>query len=152
MGQIMRAIKKIIVHCSASKFGDSAAIDRWHKERGWQGIGYHYVILNGERIARAHYNGAEDGELEAGRDEGTVGAHCLGHNADSLGICLIGDKIFTPAQLRTLGELIIALMKKYVLSPKDVYGHYEFEPYKTCPNLNMNAVRTALTEPEEPFV
>ena len=47
----MREIKKIIIHCSDSEFGDAALIDKWHKERGWTGIGYHYVILNGCRKA-----------------------------------------------------------------------------------------------------
>jgi hypothetical protein len=37
----MRAIKQIIIHCSDSEFGNVIQIDRWHRERGWKGIGYH---------------------------------------------------------------------------------------------------------------
>ena len=45
----MRKIDSIIVHCSATKAGQdftAADIDRWHRERGFNGIGYHYVILS----------------------------------------------------------------------------------------------------------
>lgn len=145
----LKSVKKIIIHCSASDFGDAATIDRWHKERGWDRIGYHYVILNGVRVARAGYKPSEDGLLETGRDERTMGAHCYGHNSESLGICIVGNKDFTPAQLRTLGEICRSLMKRYGLTAKDVYGHCEFEPHKTCPNIDMNTIRAALTATEE---
>ena len=50
---IMRKIDSIIIHCSATKVGQdftAADIDRWHRERGFNGIGYHYVVcLDGER-------------------------------------------------------------------------------------------------------
>ena len=47
MGGPVREIKKVIIHCSDSDFGTASVIDGWHKERGWDGIGYHYVITNG---------------------------------------------------------------------------------------------------------
>ena len=62
----MRNIDSIIVHCSATKAGQdftAADIDCWHRERGFNGIGYHYVI----RL---------DGKLEKGRDVSLAGAHC----------------------------------------------------------------------------
>ena len=43
----MRKIKEIIIHCSATKEGRNytvADIDRWHRERGFFCIGYHFVI------------------------------------------------------------------------------------------------------------
>lgn len=140
----MRPIKKIIVHCSASEFGDAAAIDRWHKERGWEGIGYHFVILNGVRVSRAPYNAKDDGLIEFGRSEATIGAHCKGQNKESLGICIIGEKTFTPDQIMALYRLLRKLLSQYCLQPKDVWGHYEFEPHKTCPNLDMGTVRSRL--------
>lgn len=76
----MRNIDSIIVHCSATKAGldfTATDIDRWHRERGFNGIGYHYVI----RL---------DGKLEKGRDVTLAGAHCKGWNERSVGICYIG--------------------------------------------------------------
>ena len=76
----MRKIDSIIVHCSATKAGQdftAADIDRWHRERGFNGIGYHYVI----RL---------DGRLEKGREIDLAGAHSKGWNERSVGICYIG--------------------------------------------------------------
>ena len=73
----MRHINEIIIHCSATPEGRDytvADIDRWHKARGWRGIGYHYVIYR-------------DGSVHAGRPVEQIGAHCTGHNANSIGIC-----------------------------------------------------------------
>lgn len=43
----MGRIDKIIINCSDSDWGDAEVIDEWHRERGWDGIGYHYIICNG---------------------------------------------------------------------------------------------------------
>ena len=63
----MRTIDSIIIHCSATSCGkDFTAIDidRWHRQRGFDGIGYHYVIrLNGT--------------IENGRPIVKPGAHCI---------------------------------------------------------------------------
>jgi len=81
----LRASTKYIVwHCSATdpdRFVDAAQIDQWHRERGWQGIGYHFVILR-------------DGTVEAGEDLLRVGAHVQGVNNISVGVCLIGGVNF----------------------------------------------------------
>ena len=79
----MRNIDSIIVHCSATKAGQdftATDIDRWHRERGFNGIGYHYVV----RL---------DGKLEKGRDVSLAGAHCKGWNKRSIGICYIGCSV-----------------------------------------------------------
>ncbi|MBQ0048079.1 MAG: N-acetylmuramoyl-L-alanine amidase [Prevotellaceae bacterium] len=76
----MRTINELIIHCSATAEGKdftAADIDRWHRVQGWSGIGYHFVI----RL---------DGTVEPGRPIDKAGAHCSGHNANSLGICYIG--------------------------------------------------------------
>ena len=76
----MRGITTIAVHCAATTPDmdiGAATIDRWHKERGFSSIGYHYVIRR-------------DGTLETGRPLNTPGAHVQGHNAHSIGICLAG--------------------------------------------------------------
>lgn len=139
-----RQIKRIILHCSASAWGDASAIDKWHKERGWEGIGYHYVIVGG-RVAASRYDPNADGWVQKGRPIETQGAHCLGHNEDSIGVCLIGERHFTPEQLLTALPVVLAsLLKEYGLTVDDIYGHYELDDKKTCPNIEMNRYRAVL--------
>ena len=129
----MRQIKEIILHCSATAEGRDytvADIDRWHKARGWRGIGYHYVIYR-------------DGSVHPGRPVEQIGAHCTGHNANSIGICYIGGLAAdnktpkdtrTPAQIQALRNLVGELKKKY--PGARVHGHNEFAA-KACPCFNV---------------
>lgn len=129
----MRKITKIIVHCSATPEGRDytvADIDRWHKQRGWKGIGYHYVIYR-------------DGSVHAGRDVEQIGAHCTGQNANSIGICYIGGMTAdnkkpkdtrTPAQKVALRDLVERLRTKYPVAT--VHGHREFAN-KACPSFDV---------------
>lgn len=76
----MRKISEIIVHCSATPEGRDYTVEditRWHKARGFNTIGYHYVVYR-------------DGTVHNGRPVTLIGAHCEGHNADSIGVCYIG--------------------------------------------------------------
>ena len=122
-------VKYLIVHCSATTEGKdfrAKDIDKWHKQQGWSCIGYHYVI-------------DLDGTTEKGRDESKAGAHCLGHNGESLGICYIGGLAKdgkTPKDTRTetqkaaLIKLLKELKAKY---PKaKIVGHNQFAK-KACP-------------------
>ena len=132
----------VIVHCSASKFGNAAEITRWHLERGFTTIGYHYVILNGH-IGAKKYHKEFNGTIETGRpidddawfelDE--IGAHTLGHNS-CVGICLIGESgEFTSKQIDSLVKLLKMLKKQFV-SIK-VYQHSDFEVTKPwCAGLD----------------
>lgn len=66
----LRPVTLLIIHCTATPTGrevSRAEVDRWHRERGWDGIGYHYLI---------HL----DGSIEQGRQEGRVGAPCKEYN------------------------------------------------------------------------
>lgn len=118
-------IEKIVIHCSDSPHGrgdDAKTIHRWHLERSFSGIGYHWVIT-------------ETGALQAGRPEYWLGAHVRGHNDDSIGICLIGRDVFTAAQLGTLADLVKSRLQKY--PDATVYGHSDIDPNKTCPNFDV---------------
>jgi len=136
----MRLINKLIIHCSDSEWGTVQEIDKWHKARGWSGCGYHYVILNGIFDSRGYCFKALDGQICTGRPLQRIGAHCRGHNRDSIGICLIGKKDFTDAQFRSLIALVSEL--KMVLRVNSVYGHNHFNRHKTCPNFDINRVLT----------
>ena len=127
----MRNINLIIVHCSATPEGRNVAvadIDRWHRERGFDGIGYHYVVYI-------------DGSVHEGRPLNKVGAHCKGHNANSIGICYVGgvDLNGKPKDTRTLAQkdaLVNLLMRLKRRFPKAVIrGHRDFAA-KACPSFD----------------
>jgi len=118
-------INKITIHCSASPQGrgdNAETIHRWHRERGWSGIGYHYVIV-------------ESGELQRGRPEYWKGAHAKNHNTGNIGICLIGNDFFTEEQYKTLEALLLKLVIKY--PGVTIKGHYFYDTHKTCPNFDV---------------
>ena len=133
----MREINKIVVHCSATQEGkniSAATIDKWHKKRGWRGIGYHYVI-------------GLDGLIELGRPVEQVGAHVKGHNKNSIGICYVGGveaerdddgewvakDTRTPEQKESLLMLLKVLKKVHPTAT--IHGHNEFAA-KSCPCFN----------------
>ena len=148
----MRAIEKIYLHCSASGWGTVQEITRWHLERGFRTIGYHWLITNlfptwtsfKENIAQREY----DGKLWVGRPEEEVGAHVRGENNLSLGICMVGDEVFTLNQHDTAIDHATYLCHQYGLDAIDVRGHCEhwldqgLPPQKSCPNLDMEQFRT----------
>lgn len=128
----MRTINKIIIHCSATPEGRNVTvkdIDSWHRNRGFDKIGYHHVIYL-------------DGSIHTGRAEEIIGAHTAGHNASSIGICYIGGvdtsmkpkDTRTPQQKTALRNLIKDLQKKY--PGATVHGHNEFSA-KACPSFNV---------------
>ncbi len=130
----MRKINKIIIHCTATPEGrehDVADIRRWHLKRGFNDIGYHYLI---------HI----DGTIEEGRPITRQGAHCSGQNRGSIGICYVGGMskdmkkakdTRTQAQKDSLIKLMHELIYKY---NKDmtIHGHNEYAN-KACPSFNV---------------
>lgn len=143
--------KRIIIHCSASSWGSAAEIRKWHLERDWTDCGYHFVIGNG-KIRTDLYLDSQDGSVEIGRridgdqivEDGEQGAHAYGFNSDSIGICLIGTDEFTGRQIGSLLDLIRDLKLRFELKNVDIIGHYEINPAKSCPNLDMKAFRQIL--------
>lgn len=130
MGKEIRDIDTIIIHCSASDraaHDDWRVIKRWHLERGWRDIGYHYIIQR-------------DGGIRIGRPIHEAGAHVKGHNDNSIGICLTGDQDFTVSQFETLGKLVKNLRLLFNLEAKDIKPHNAFNIDKTCPNFKLSDV------------
>ena len=131
----MRKIDKIIIHCTATPEGRDctvADIDRWHRERGFSGIGYHYVVYL-------------DGSIHEGRPVAKPGAHCKGQNARSIGVCYVGGMdaagkrpkdTRTPAQKAALRGLVAKLKAEY--PGATVHGHNEFAA-KACPCFDAKA-------------
>lgn len=127
----MRQINEIIVHCTATKEGQNFKVEdinRWHKQRGWNMIGYHYVVYL-------------DGTIHQGRSEDQIGAHCLKHNTNSIGVVYVGGldangkpkDTRTEAQKQGLRKLLTELKHKY---PKaTIHSHKDFAP-KACPSFD----------------
>jgi N-acetylmuramoyl-L-alanine amidase len=127
----MRTITRIFVHCSDSYAHMDINVDtirEWHvKERGWNDIGYHYVILR-------------NGEIEKGRPDHVIGAGVKGYNRDSIHICMIGgkpDANFTFKQYRTLMMLKEVLDTEY--GNPTWLGHRDVDKGKTCPCFDVTS-------------
>ena len=128
----MRRINRIILHCSATEAGinhDEDDVRRWHKDRGWADVGYHFVITL-------------DGKVQMGRSWEDIGSHTKGHNNDSLGVCYIGGMkdgrpkdTVTPEQDKSIRNLIAAL--RTIFGPLKLHGHNEFAN-KACPSFKVN--------------
>ena len=121
----MRAITKHIVHCSDSLDGDVTVIRQWHKERGWDDVGYHFIVRR-------------DGEVEVGRTLDVIGAHCAGFNQDSVGTCLVGRDQFSERQFAALKR--IHVMLRALFPGVSLHGHREFNAGKTCPNFDVHKI------------
>ena len=137
-----RTINEIILHCTATPRGwmgkntlgeQVAEIRRWHvQERGWRDIGYHWII-------------GRDGSIAKGRDESQQGAHCKGHNAQSLGVALVGghgsrkDDLFTlhytPEQDAALRRLIGDIRAR-LGAQIPIHGHHRYAA-KACPGFDV---------------
>ena len=132
----MRRINEIIVHCTATPAGREvtvADVRRWHKARGFADIGYHYLIYL-------------DGSVHEGRPLEQIGAHCVGHNQHSIGVCYVGGlkspsgaqpsgsfvpgDTRTPEQKRSLLALLSELKQRF--PEATIHGHREFAN-KACP-------------------
>lgn len=128
----MNKIDAIVVHCSATKAGQDIGkkeITQMHLQRGFQTIGYNYII----RL---------DGTIEVGRSLTINGAHCnskgfsgVSYNKHSIGICYVGGldahgiaaDTRTPEQKKALRELIAKLIKQHP-DIKEILGHRDTSP------------------------
>ena len=128
----MRLVKEIIIHCSATREGQQVSVDTirdWHLAKGWNDIGYHFYI-------------DLDGTINKGRDIDKMGAHCKGHNRNSIGICYCGGVEAdgkTPKDTRTQEQkdsLLNVLKTLKAMYPEAViYSHNEFAA-KACPSFD----------------
>lgn len=145
-------VKFIAVHCSATQASADigrAEIDRWHRQKGWLMIGYHFVIRR-------------DGTIERGRPIDMAGAHVEGHNHESIGICMVGgvkqvpdadgkddpdgpqwdlepENNFTEDQFQSLAQLVLELRNKGY-GAATVQGHRDFPGVtKACPSFDVKS-------------
>lgn len=135
----------VVLHHSASAEGGAQRFDGWHKARGWDGVGYDFVIGNGTDTA--------DGALETTFrwKEQRDGAHVKGWNDIAIGICLVGnfeETDPTPAQRETLVRLVRHLRRRFSIPRERVVGHGSFGD-TLCPGkrFDVKAIAKA-TDPD----
>lgn len=96
-------------------------VDAWHRAKGWNGIGYNWFI-------------EKDGKTVKGRDEKSEGAHTIGYNNKSIGICLAGNFDATmpaTAQIESLRILLKQKMVEFKIPKEKIVPHRTFAN-KTC--------------------
>ena len=134
----MREIDTIILHCTATPAGREVTIeevDRWHRERGFRCVGYHFLVLL-------------DGSVQTGRQLSEVGAHCRNHNLRSVGIAYVGGLTTDgkPADTRTKEQRkVLRALVEYVQDivyrqqgtiPR-VVTHHMLDHSKACPCFTL---------------
>ena len=124
-------IKTIILHHTASDIPEHDNMDtirEWHLAKGFDMEGYHYLVR-------------KSGLVELGRPLSMQGAHCYGHNEDSIGIALSGLKEFTPKQFNSCAKLCVNL---YQLLGATVKLHKDITSTE-CPNFDLFEIQSRMT-------
>lgn len=138
-----RAWKYIVVHHSDTPVGSAARFDRAHKARGWEMLGYDFVIGNGSETP--------DGMIEVGPrwayqlDGAHTGTPDHRFNEWGIGICLVGNFDLngpTAKEMDSLARLCAYLMKTYNIPARNILGHRDCKP-TDCPGryMDINQVR-----------
>jgi len=126
------------------KFPDGShwmdGIDGYHRSKGWNGIGYHFVVM-------------PDGLIYVGRRLDTRGAHTVGHNYKAIGVCALGnfdEEELEGEQLSSVKYLLAFLLHRFSIPTDNLYFHRDFAN-KTCPGLklDLNHVRNVISEISE---
>lgn len=127
--QKRQGTKYLILHHAAASKASPEDIHQWHLEKGWSGIGYHWVIR-------------KDGNIYQGRPIDVLGAHCEGWNSFSLGICFEGNYEMeqpTPEQIQSGIDLIRYVRRTY--KNITILRHKDANPgTTTCPGANFRNI------------
>lgn len=151
----MKHVDYIVIHCAATFSNQNIGaddIDNWHRAKGWNGCGYHFVIKRDGTI-----ESEQDGHPCRAIDEAGAHVGSLGHNLNrrSIGICLVGgaercpktekprpQKNFTEAQWESLDDLVYRLKGLEQYKNTDIVGHRDLikkynGSFKMCPCFNV---------------
>jgi hypothetical protein len=125
----------IVIHHLGDPFGTPESIHRQHLSYGYQGLGYHFLVGNG--------NGLADGNIHVGYRwiEQLPGAHVVGeagqlHNEHSIGICLVGNgdrQPYSDRQMKHLVRLVQRMQKECGIPADAVHLHTDLSPSLTSP-------------------
>ncbi|MFA6028463.1 MAG: peptidoglycan recognition family protein [Elusimicrobiota bacterium] len=115
-------------------------IQEYHQNgRGWNDIGYHYLVDAAGRVFQ-------------GRPEGVVGSHVANHNTGNVGISLLGSyhppksHEFTAAQKDAIRRIGVWLRDGHGVSPDSYKGHRDYNPQTDCPGDGVYPLMSAIRE------
>ena len=140
----MRTVDTIIIHCSDTPTGRNDQIedcDKWHVDKGFKRDEIHRINFNPNlKAVGYHFWINIDGSVHTGRQAEEIGAHCSGLNSASIGICMVGNGVYTTAQWDALAELIRLLQTTY--ADTRIKGHCDTPTGaaqgKTCPSFDVH--------------
>ncbi len=151
--QPMRPWRYVVLHHSGQASGDTASIDRNHLlERGWEGIGYHFVIGNGQPMALGRIDATWRWRTQVGGAHAGTGAKAQPFDEAGIGICLIGDYRQVgpdPAVEARLADLCALLVTQIpTLSVNRIIAHREVPGKQTdCPGrVDLQRLRYLVRE------
>ena len=134
-----RTTDAIVIHHIGNTDRDVSAeeVHQWHKNNGWAGIGYHFLIR-------------KDGTIERGRPMDMLGAHCYQNNWHTIGVNIVGEFMNhepMPVQMSSAATLLAALCRYYRLTPsrQTIKGHREYNS-TDCPGDNLYYKLTQLVD------
>lgn len=140
----MKRIRRVTIHHSAMYFRNTqpraaasqiARIQREHmRNRNYGDIGYHFLI-------------DPSGRVWEGRKLEHQGAHASGsNNIGNIGICVLGNFVSqrsgqgpTRAQVRSMEQLVVQLMRQYRFGADALYCHSDFKNTQ-CPGPRMQPI------------
>lgn len=128
-----RRVTRVFLHCSAhdgEETDNAATMNRWHKERGWHGIGYHFFIRF-------------DGTIEHGRSITKTPSAQKWHNRGTIAICCHGGQdskpnAVTDAQFESLRRLCADIDEAYG-GKITFHGHKEVAA-RGCPVYDYKSI------------
>jgi N-acetylmuramoyl-L-alanine amidase len=133
-GFIVQVPKMITIHCADSRNGKPYPLEQMrhdHLLRGFKDIAYHKIIQ-------------PNGEVQDGRPLNIEGSHVSQHNKGNIGICLVGNTLFTQAQWNALRNTLDGIFLTYSIPKTELHCHYQFDTAikqgKTCPNVPINVI------------
>lgn len=119
----------LVIHHTGNPKDDNISAESLHEShlnKGWAGIGYHFVIR-------------KNGSIELGRPMDAIGSHAYGYNSHSIGIHLCGNFNLaepTNAQIESCAVLLAWLMEQYDLPVSSIVGHQDLDA-TSCPGENL---------------
>jgi hypothetical protein len=144
----------IVIHHSGSTAGGADRFDDWHRNKGWDELGYHFVVGNGTDTA--------DGQVEVGPRwvAQKHGAHCMTpddyYNQHGIGVCLVGNfDLAAPdeRQMQSLRRLLVFLCREFRIEPDFIYTHGVITGETRCPGKHFDVeklrrqIESAATQP-----
>lgn len=146
MATALRPCTHIIIHHSATRRDSLESIDAWHRKRGWDGIGYDFLVGNGEASPLGRIEATFRWRLQREGAHAGAGPEQQPFNQYGIGVCLIGNFDLGPPdpwQEERLADLCAELLRHIpTLSLGRIIGHRDVPGKETrCPGTQFDLDR-----------